>query len=115
MATTREPVQCPTATREWKAWVNKMPPGPQSFHVIGSVQAPTPGYEVKMKRAVPQGINPAQLILDLELVPKPGGWPDVLTWLPAEYVERPYHDSFKEVAIRCKGEILKVIPIEEVF
>src|SRR5262249_41657428 len=52
-------------TTDWHAWVSAMPPGPKSFHVTGTVIAPTPGYDVSLKVASPQGINPKELILDL--------------------------------------------------
>lgn len=105
---------CPFETRDWYAWVNLMPPGPPSFHVVGSVLAPTPGYEARMKPAVPQGINPNQLILEIELVPLPGFWPQVLTWISARYDQENYDGAYTEVAIRCGGEIYAVVPVEEV-
>jgi hypothetical protein len=105
---------CPFDTRDWYAWVDLMPPGPKSFHVVGSVLAPTPGYKASMKPAVPQGINPKQLILELELVPLPGNWPQVLTWIEARYDQESFDGDYDEVAIRCGGEILAVVPVEEV-
>lgn len=107
------PAICPLETSDWYAWLNLMPPGPPSLHVIGLVLAPTPGYEARMKPATPQGINPKQLILDLELVPLPGVWPDVLTWISARYDQENSPD-YDDVAIRCGGEILAVVPVEEV-
>src|SRR5262245_54508407 len=47
----------------WAAWINNMPIGPRSLHVIGSVTVPNPGVIVVLRRAVPQGFNPAILIL----------------------------------------------------
>jgi hypothetical protein len=105
---------CPLDTREWFAWVDLMPPGPKSFHVVGSVLAPTPGYKATLKPAVPQGINPRQLILDLELIQLPGVWPDVLTWIAARFDEADYKGDYDDVAIRCAGSILAVVPVEEI-
>lgn len=110
----RETVACPYDTRDWYAWVNLMPPGPPSFHVVGSVLAPTPGYEARLRPAEPQGINPSQLILEVELVPLPGVWPDVLTWISARYDQKDYDAAYTEVAIRCGGAIYAVTPVEEV-
>lgn len=66
-------------TSDWYSWVNKMPPGPATFYVIGVVRTPTPGYDVKLVPASPQGINPNELILDLVVTAKPGVWPQVVT------------------------------------
>lgn len=72
-------------TSDWYAWLNKMPPGPASFHVHGTVQLPTPGFEVRLVPASPQGINPRQLILDLLVTPLPGIWPHIVTSVSVRY------------------------------
>ncbi len=61
----------------WKAWQDSMPPGPSTIHVVGSCTFPTHGYKVKLAKAVPQGINPAILLLRLTIT-KPTG-PVILT------------------------------------
>ena len=39
-------VPCSNAdSRDWHAWINLMPPGPNQLHVIGEVQVPNPGVE----------------------------------------------------------------------
>lgn len=103
---------CPLGSRDWKAWENRMPGGKPSLHVLGQVLAPTPCYQVGLKPAQPQGINPKQLILDVSLTPLPVPCIDVLTWLEARYDQDPYDGQYDEVAIRCGGEIYAVVPIE---
>jgi hypothetical protein len=66
-------------TADWYAWLDRMPVGPGAFHVTGVVYLPSPGYEAMLVRAVPQGINPRELILDLKLTERPGIWPQVIT------------------------------------
>lgn len=61
----------------WKAWQNSMPPGPSTINVVGQCTFPTHGYKVKLTKAVPQGINPAILLLKLTIT-KPTG-PVILT------------------------------------
>lgn len=56
----------------WKAWQNSMPPGPSTINVVGQCTFPTPGYKAKLTKAVPQGINPAILLLKLTIT-KPTG------------------------------------------
>jgi hypothetical protein len=61
----------------WKAWQDSMPPGPSTINVIGTCTFPTHGYKAKLTKAVPQGINPAILLLRLTIT-KPTG-PVILT------------------------------------
>ncbi len=55
-----------------------MPPGPSTINVVGSCVFPTPGYKVKLTKAVPQGINPAILLLKLTITKPTGKVPQVL-------------------------------------
>jgi hypothetical protein len=56
----------------WKAWHDRMPPGPATLHVTGKCTFPTHGYKVTLKEAVPQGINPAILLLQKVVKPPTG-------------------------------------------
>lgn len=79
-------------TSDWYAWLDKMPPGPASLHVQGTVQLPTPGFEVRLVPASPQGINPRQLILDLLVTELPGVWPQIVTSVSVRYDQKPAID-----------------------
>ena len=87
-------------TADWYAWLNTMPGGPPSFHVTGVVHVPTPGYEVKLVPASPQGINPAELILDLQVTQRPGVWPQVVTGLSVRYDQAPASVHYQGVLVR---------------
>jgi hypothetical protein len=56
----------------WKAWLDRMPPGTPTLHVTGKCVFPKHGYKVKLTRAVPQGINPAILLLRKVMTPPTG-------------------------------------------
>jgi len=56
----------------WKAVLNMMPPGPSVLRVTGKCFFPTHGYKVTLKEAVPQGINPAILLLRKTVTPPTG-------------------------------------------
>jgi hypothetical protein len=99
-------------TSDWHAWVNAMPPGPQSFHVTGVAYAPTPGYEVSLAMATPQGINPADLILDLDLRPLPGIWPQVVTPISVRYSIADYSGNYRSVLIREPDGDAVQVPVE---
>lgn len=105
----------PLDTSDWYAWINRMPPGPASFHVTGTVTLPSPGYEAKLEYASPQGINPAQLILDLRVTKRPGIWPQVVTNVTVRYDVADYQGVYQTVLIRLPdGEAIQ-IEVEEVF
>lgn len=88
-------------TADWSAWVNTMPPGPAAFHVTGTVNLPSAGYDAKLVYAAPQGINPRQLILDLVVTPKKGGvHAQAVTPVTVRYDKSPYDGLYQSVMIR---------------
>jgi hypothetical protein len=54
---------------KWFATLDKMPPGPPVLRVKGTLQMPTPGYELTLKEADSQGTDPNILTLDLIVEP----------------------------------------------
>ncbi len=100
---------------DWHAIHNAMPPGPDSLYVVGKVRVPTLGYSVSLVEAVPQGINPVILILDLS-VKKPSGpagrqVEDVaVRW----DFSGAYGGQYDEVHIRCGTDVVKQLDIEMV-
>ena len=87
-------------TTGWYAWRTKPATGPASFHVSGVVNLPTPGYEAHLVRATPQGINPRELILDLQVKPRPGIWPQVITPTSVRFDEDTPAVEYDGVLIR---------------
>ena len=87
-------------TSDWYAWLNKMPPGPPSFHVSGIVHTPTPGYTVSLEPARPQGINPRELILQLNVKALPGIWPQHVAGLSVRYDQSPAGVEYDGVLVR---------------
>jgi hypothetical protein len=53
--------------------------------VAGEVLVGNPGIVAVLRYAEPQGINPAILLLRLDLIQKPGLWPTLMTWARAKY------------------------------
>lgn len=87
-------------TSDWYAWIDKMPPGPASFHVTGVVHLPTPGYDVQLVAATPQGFNPKELILELLVTPRRGFWPQVITAVSVRYDDRTPAIEYDGVLVR---------------
>lgn len=105
----------PVDTGDWYAWINRMPPGPPSFHVVGTVVVGHPGIDAQLVRAAPQGINPAELILDLVLTERPGTWPQVVTSLSVRYDEQTLGVAYTGVLIRVPGGDDVHLDVEDVF
>ena len=81
------------------AIANLQPPGPAHFYVVATVQVPSPGYTASLKKAVPQGINPAILLLNVVTKRKLGIWPPVVTDVDARYDDRNYKGKYKQVTV----------------
>jgi hypothetical protein len=113
--TTPNPDPRPVQTADWYAWLNRMPPGPPSFHMTGTVLLPHPGYEARLVKAAPQGINIRELILDLLLQERPGFWPQVVTPVSVRYDEAPAGIDYTGVLIRIPGTDAIQLDVEEVF
>lgn len=81
------------------AVANLQPPGPFHFYVRAIVEVPTPGYTASLKKAVPQGINPAILLLNVVTKKKPGIWPQIVTDVEANYDDHKYRGKYKQVTV----------------
>ena len=83
--------------------------------VWGEVLVGNPGIQAVLRYAEPQGLNPAILLLRLDLIQQPGIWPTVMTWVQARYAAiLPEAGLYKQVTItnRDLGDItIDVIPI----
>jgi hypothetical protein len=101
-------------TSDWYAWLNKMPPGPTSFHVTGVVYLPSPGYDARLVEASPQGTKPTGLFLDLQVTPRPGIWPQVITPVSVRYDQSPARVMYQSVLVREPDGDTIQIDVEEV-
>lgn len=90
----------PSLVKEkFKAWIDRMPGDGPKLIVIGEVQVPTAGWQVKLARRSPQGINPDILILDVKAVPPEGYVAQVITFIKLRYEERPPQRDYTHVTI----------------
>ncbi|HYG33995.1 MAG TPA: hypothetical protein VEC99_04380 [Clostridia bacterium] len=91
----------------WTAVHDFMPPGPAKLRVKGVIMMPTPGYRLNLTRATPQGINPAILLLNLDITPPTGIQPQVLTPTPVAYEEQS-NERYRSVQIEPIHELVDV-------
>ena len=85
-----------------------MPPGPPTLHVKGQCKFPTHGFKVTLKKAVPQGINPAILLLNKVVTPPSGPVIQTPQVVQVSYKQRVKAGQYKQVTILPDGKTLKV-------
>jgi hypothetical protein len=93
--------------KDWTAVHDFQPPRPARLRVHGKCTFPTPGFTVKFKHHVPQGINPAILLLDKIVTPPHGPEPDIVTTIDVHYEEQT-DNKYAEVEILPDGVTIKV-------
>ncbi len=93
--------------RDWTAIHDLMPGHPAKLTVAGTCTFPTAGFEVELRRAVPQGINPLDLLLEKLVTPPSGPAADVVTDVEARY-EEVTDVMYETVTIRPDGPSIDV-------
>jgi hypothetical protein len=88
---------------DWSAIHDFMPPGPARLRVNGKCTFPTPGYKVTLKKKVPQGIDPAILLLDKIVTPPSGPQPEVITTIDVTPYEEVTNQRYTEVEVLPDG------------
>lgn len=98
--------------RDWYASHDHMPPGPATLRVTGTCTFGTAGFEIKLCRHEPQGINPRDLLLDKIVIAPPDGsfTAQVITDVEARY-EEVTDLEYDSVTILPDGPS---IPVQEV-
>lgn len=101
-------------SRDWYAWINRMPPPPDDFHVAGEVLVTNPGIEPLLAPKEPQGINPAILLMDLLLCQRPGIWPEVLTWKAVRYDKARPGVAYEHLQVFCGVQVVADLDVQTV-
>jgi len=84
--------------RDFTAFVDRQPPGPATLHVTGVCRFPTAGFTVELRRRVPQGFNPRDLLLDKVVTAPSEAAAEVITEVEVRYSEETV-DGFDTVSI----------------
>jgi hypothetical protein len=96
--------------RDFSAFVDRQPPGPATLNVTGVCRFPTAGFSVELRRRVPQGFNPRDLLLDKIVTAPSAAAAEVITEVEVRYREET-EDGFDSVTILPD---IGSIPVEEV-
>jgi hypothetical protein len=90
------------------AWISRLPPGPPKLSVTGAIEVPTGGYSAKLVRAVPQGINPAILLLDVQVTKPTGNVIQVISRVDLRFEESPPLVKYASVTVRLGSDTVTV-------
>ena len=85
--------------------------GITTLHVSALVLTPTSGYKARLVPHKPPGFNPNILLLDLEVEAPTGPVLDVVTPVPAYYVDSPYKGQFTDVTVLAGLVVEVTVPI----
>ena len=98
----------PPKTKDWAAWENRMPQiggtGP-TLYVTGKVKVPGTQYKPVLTPAVPQGINPKILLLNLGIEGQ-GDAEGGKTWRDVRYEQSVAADQYAQVSILFQGSMI---------
>lgn len=100
-------------TRNWHAWQNLQPPGPPTLHVMGEVETSNTNQTPHLKEAVPQGIIPEMLLLDLTITTSGIGNP-VMGWKLVTFTKKISKDQYSGVDIHSEGQHVATIKVETI-
>jgi len=91
----------------FKAWIDRAPGAPPRLVMVGDVRVPTDGWQARLTKRSPQGINPKILILDVKTQQPGGDAQEAITTIPLRYEESPPQDEYGQVMIaNGKAEIV---------
>jgi hypothetical protein len=97
--------------RNCKAWEDRQGPGGPTLHVTCEVETSNSNQTPQLKEAVPQGINPAILILDLSITSTGIGNP-VMGWKQAKFEKKVSAGQYTSVDIHSNGQSVCTCKVE---
>ncbi|MGH6791663.1 MAG: hypothetical protein ACRECF_02855 [Methyloceanibacter sp.] len=101
-------------TKEWKARQNLMPgPSQPKLIVIGKVQTSNTNQTPHLGETVPQGINPAILLLDLTITAS-GVGNTVMGWRDVRFEKPIRKDQYSSIEILWNGKKVGSAEVEDV-
>ena len=100
-------------TKEWSAWINLMPGSTHKLIVVGKVETNAANLKPVLKEAVPQGFNPAILMLDLTIEDDGSTGPQVVGHRDARFEKPAEQGHYTSVTVRFEGEEIADIEVKE--
>ena len=95
-------------TSDWKAVEDRQPPGVR-LKVTGTVETTRGNQQPKLTKAIPQGTNPAILLLDLSIETSGDPGADVMGKRNVEYNEEIKAGQYTSIDIRFGGTTIESI------
>jgi hypothetical protein len=102
----------PFESKDWRAWLDRMPGKEFTLHVEATIVVPTTGYAVDLREHGAQGTNPRDLVLELLVEAPSGGATDVETELPATF-SKPNASAYTTVSVVPDGPTsIRIKPVD---
>jgi len=92
---------------DWSATLYSEPERPDRLKVTGECTFPTPGFNVRLEKKEPQGINPVVLILEKKVTGPKGIEPQHVVTVPVSFEEETTV-RYDEVQILPDGARIEV-------
>lgn len=106
-------IGCPALdSRNWHAWIDRMP-GPNSsltLNIVGQVDMPTPGYSVTLAQGPADRMMPPGLRFRLQAEAPDGVVPQVIAPTEVQYRAATPYPKIREIIIGCGDSTLVTIP-----
>lgn len=83
----------------WTAYLDTMPGKPHVLRVDGTIQFSEGGWSAELRRKVPQGINPQNLLLELVVTEDGPGHTEALTQRPVRYEQTAEPEDITSVTV----------------
>lgn len=119
MALTSDTTGCPvTDSRNWTAWINRMP-GPDAramLHVTGDVEMPTPGWTFAWREGIADRSAVPSVRIHLEATPPGGMSAQVLTSETVKFEAPALAEAYRRIIVMCGDvQIAEISEIETVY
>lgn len=101
-------------TKAWHAWLDLMPGVQPTLYLAGHVRTGAGNRVPKLAEAVPQGTNPAILILDLSIQTEGQVGTDDYAFRPATFHKTAGKGEYAQVEVRYEGDQIALLDIETV-
>ena len=99
-------------SKGWYAWIEYHRQRPHALHVIGTLEIPNPGIQLKLIEEISENQNNEVLSLSLLMHQKPGEWPEVACWHQVSFFKSLIGSLYQMVHIHSDLGIMEKLPVE---
>ncbi len=101
-------------SKGWYAWIEWHSQRPHALHVVGTLEIPNPGIELKLLEEISENHDAEVLSLSLMMRQDSGEWPAVACWHQVSFFKSLIGSLYQMVHIYSDLGIMEKIPVEVV-